>query len=171
MPAGVPRPYNPRKQAVVNAIMEDMTIGFREEDQDKPCVYKLHYTNKYLIIKGKTLGMSLFHFKKSYAYYIGYEHGEGGKTADTLYRSFYEHIRRNPGAIFTVEVICFGSPYQLLKAEQKALDAALKDKACQNSNIEAYMPKWRPQHGSYGGWIPKSAYLNFRKFMKRRNVL
>jgi hypothetical protein len=164
-----PRAYDPVKQLLANSLIEEMNIpihGF----EDAPCVYKLSYNSNYLIIKGKSLSGSLFMFKKGYSYYVGYDHGEATKHADTLYIKFYNAIKRNPGHTFSIEIIAYGTPYQLLKAEQLALDDAIYDDYCLNSNVFSYMPKWNPKTKNYGGWIPKSDFMNYKKYMKNTHL-
>jgi hypothetical protein len=165
---GIPRQYDAAKQAKVKATEAELDIPFTPLAPDS-CVYKLHYGGKYLIIKGENLPGSIFFFKKGYAYHVGYNQQEGDARSNKLYIAFYRHIQRHPGLQFSVEVITTGTPYQLLKAEQLTLDAALKDSRCLNSNLEAYMPQYRPKNKKYGGWISKGDYLNFRKWIKARN--
>lgn len=165
---GIPRLYDPVKQDKVKTIEAELDIPFIPLAPDR-CVYKLHYGNKYLIIKGENLPGSLFFFKKGYAYHVGYNQKESDDKSNKLYIAFYRHIQRHPGLQFNVEIIATGTPYQLLKSEQLALDAALKDSRCANSNLEAYIPQYRPKNKRYGGWISKGDYLNFRKWVKARN--
>lgn len=56
---------------------------------------------------------------------------------------------------------------ELLKAEQKALDAGRKDPACLNNNVLAYIPDYNESTGMYG-WIRKGAVLNFKNWLKNR---
>jgi hypothetical protein len=162
---GIPKLYDPRKQAKANSIEAELEIPFIPLTGESS-VYKLHYGSKYLIIKAENLPGSLFFFKKGYAYHVGYNQQEGDDRSNKLYIAFYRHIQRHPGLKFSVEIVAIGTPYQLLKAEQMALDAALKDTRCANSNLEAYMPQYRPKNKKYGGWISKGDYLNFRKWVK-----
>lgn len=165
---GIPRLYDPVKQAKVQITETELDIPFIPLTGESS-VYKLHYGNKYLIVKGENLPGSLFFFKKGYAYHVGYNQQEGDDRSNKLYIAFYRHIQRHPGLKFSVEIIATGTPYQLLKAEQMALDAATRDTKCLNSNIEVYMPQYRPKNKRYGGWISKGDYLNFRKWVKARN--
>lgn len=159
------RPYDPEKQLITQSLILDMDISI-EGLVDEKVVYKLFYNNKYIIIKGKSLSGSIFLFKKGFSYYIGYEHSEGSKHSDFLYVQFYEHIKTYPGHSFYISILSYGSPYELLKAEQIALNQAIHDKNCLNTNIDAYIPKWNPKSKMYGGWISKSAYMNYKKFLK-----
>lgn len=162
-----PRPYDPAKQLMAQSLMLEMDIPIKE-GADSPCVFFLYYGPKYVIIKSKTLQLAVDLFKKGYAYYIGYEH-KPGKQMPSIYQRIYEYMRKHPGQKFTIGTPIFSTPYPLLKLEQIALWANLKDNNCMNANIDAYIPRWNPKTKLYGGWIPKTAVMNFRKFVKRHH--
>ena len=138
------------------------------------CVYKLHYGDRYIIAKGKTLAGSLYLIEKGYAAFIA-----GGKLAskghghkewegkNTYYRRLYTYIQKNPGLLFRVEVLLEDSNgYNLLKKEQTELDAGIRDKRCLNSNVTSYIPQYRPTSKSYG-WISRAHVLCFKKYLKQ----
>ncbi len=140
------------------------------------CVYRLFYGDRYIIAKGKTLAGSIFLLQKGYAYFLvggggsGNElSGEGHKEADgknTFYFKFYRFVSKNPHLSSRIELIIeSNNGYQLLKNEQIALNKAIRDKKCLNSNIYAYIPQCRSKVGMYG-WISKAHYLNFKRFLK-----
>lgn len=56
---------------------------------------------------------------------------------------------------------------ELLKAEQRALDAGRNDPACLNNNVLAYIPDYNDETGMYG-WIRPGAVLNFKNWLKTR---
>jgi len=160
-----PRPYDAGKQLMTQSIMLEMDIPLEERMADKPCVFFLYYDRKYVIVKGKTLQLAVELFKKGYAYHIGYEHKEG-KHAPSIYQQMYEYIKKNPGHRFSIVTPVFDIPYRLLKHEQQTLWAHAREKNCLNANIDAYVPQWNSKTKLYGGWIPKTSVMNFRKFVK-----
>mgnify|MGYP000892593253 CR=1 FL=1 len=145
-------------------------------DQEvESCLYKLFCGKKYIIVKGKTLAGSVYLIQKGYAYFIagggrkGNKAGDGhkeGSGTNTYYFNFYKHIKKNPTQEVRIEIILeSNNPYQLLKIEQIELTKSFKDKNNLNNNITSYIPKYRTATKSYG-WIPKSAVLNYKKFLK-----
>lgn len=163
--------------------MSSRFFGINEIPVDiEACVYRLWYSDKYVIAKGKNLAGSIFLIQKGLAYFfagggkVGNDSvagikGEGhkeGQGKNTFYFQFYSFIKANAGREWKVEVV-FESDngYQLLKREQIELAAAIKDKKCLNSNVEAYIPKFRPKTAMYGDWIKPAHVLNFKKFLKQ----
>jgi hypothetical protein len=146
------------------------------------CVYRLWYGDKYVIVKGKNLAGSVFLIQKGLAYFIagggkaseqsaagvkgeGHKEGQG---KNTFYFQFYTHVKTNPSLNWQVEVIIESdNGYQLLKGEQIELAAAIADKRCLNSNVEAYIPKFRAKSSMYGDWIKPAHVLCFKKFLKQ----
>ncbi len=152
---------------------------FLDEDysENESCVYKLFYGERYVIIKAKVLAGSIFLFEKGYAAFIGAgggtgwgNGGQGQKEWDgtnTFYFKFYTYIHNNPGLKFRVEILLeTNDPYQLLKREEQELRRCMNDKKCYNSNITAYIPKFRSKTNSYG-WISKRNVADFRRFLSR----
>lgn len=146
------------------------------------CVYRLWYGDMYVIVKGKNLAGSVFLIQKGMAYFfagggrVGKDTpagkpGEGhkeGQGKNTFYFQFYSHVKTSPTLEWKVEVI-FESDngYQLLKREQQEIDASIRDKRCLNSNIVAYIPKFRAKSALYGDWIKPTHVLCFKKFLKQ----
>lgn len=146
------------------------------------CVYRLWYGDMYVIVKGKNLAGSVFLIQKGLAYFLAGggrvgnqtpsgKAGEGhreGQGKNTFYFQFYSHVKANPSLEWKVEVV-FESDngYQLLKREQIELAAAITDKRCLNSNVEAYIPKFRAKTFMYGDWIKPAHVLCFKKFLKQ----
>jgi hypothetical protein len=147
------------------------------------CVFKLYYGDRYVIVKGKTLAGSIFLIEKGYAYFLeggqgtgtnsGMEkkNGPGHKEGDgknTFYFQFYSYIKDHPGLPWHIEMILESdNGYQLLKAEQLALNAAISDKKCLNNNVEAYLPKLNLKTRMYG-WIERKDVASFRRLLKRK---
>lgn len=143
------------------------------------CIYKLYYGPYYVIIKGKTLTGSIYLFERGYAAFMaaggGIGRGKqlGGKGQEewegknTFYYKFYKMIYYNPGFEFKVEVLLESNDgYQLLKHEEIELSKCIRDKKCLNSNVTAYIPKFRKSTNSYG-WISKRQVADFRRFLSK----
>ncbi len=147
------------------------------------CVYKLYYGDVYVIVKGKTLSGSIYLIEKGYAYFVAggggsqdnlhpsekrKEFGEGqkeGTTNNTFYWQFYTYMQHNPNLNGRIEIILeSNNAYQLLKAEEMALEKAIKDRNCLNNNVHAYIPK-KKKDGMYG-WIKPTWVLNYKRFLK-----
>lgn len=146
------------------------------------CIYRLWYGDKYVIVKGKNLAGSIFLIQKGLAYFFagGGKVGNGtpagiageghkeGQGKNTFYFQFYTHVKENPGLEWKAEVVMESdNGYQLLKREQIELMLSIKDKRCLNSNVEAYIPKFRSKTSLYGDWIKPAHVLCFKKYLKR----
>jgi len=155
------------------------------------CVFRLWYGDKYIIAKGRTLGGTVFMIQKGLAYFLygggrtreskdgirsavgvfGEGHKEGqGKS--TFYFQFFEHYQKNTHKFQHLAwhidlILASDNGYQLLKREQIELEAAMRDKKCLSSNVQAYIPAFRKETGMYGGWIKKAHVMNFKKYLKR----
>ena len=123
------------------------------------CVFRLSYGGKFIIVKGKTLTGSLFQVQKGYTWF-------DEKMDGALYAHFYRHIKNNPNKKFTVRVLLHSlNPYNLLKREQKELDAGKYNPNMLNNSQEAYIPVYNESTGKHG-WIDKVHILNFQKYLK-----
>jgi len=132
----------------------------------KPSVYKLSFEGKYVIIKAKDHSQSISVIQKSLNQFLRgseFQHEKGN-----LYYHFFYFVSKKKKGEFLVEcIIESDSAYELLKAEQIELDKSKKDKSCLNNATQAYIPQFKEETGMYG-WIPKSAVLNFKKWLKNR---
>src|SRR5438105_10049792 len=102
----------------------------------KACVYKLLYDGRYVIIKAMEIENSATKIQKS----INQDMREmaGQRKPDNLYAHLYKYVEENPEKEFKYEILLESeSAYQLLVAEQKALNKARKDSKCLNNNTEA----------------------------------
>lgn len=134
------------------------------------CVYKLYYGDRYIINKCQQLAPSLYMLQNGYANYIAYEVTPFDQKKNKLYLNFYEYIKKHPDLPFRLEILMQSdNPYQILKAEQIALNKAINDKKCLNSELVIYIPKWRPETKTWGSWIKNSHMLNFKKFLKNHS--
>jgi len=161
----------------VNALSEEIMISLRKNLPETSGVYKLFYGDRYVIVKGKTVSGSLFLIVKGYAYFLFGGQGTGnglqepyGKGrqlnvgANEFYWPLYSYIKNHPGQTWRLErILIDDSGYQLLKAEQEALDAAQGDKKCLNSNRDAYIPKQNAKTGMYG-WISAREVGSFNRY-------
>jgi hypothetical protein len=130
------------------------------------CVYKLHYNGMYLIEKCKTLPVSVQKLQNGLNAFI--KGTEKGRRGYNLAYRFFSYILWNEGHEVTVEVILESkNPYQLLKAEQIALDEAKSDPNCLNLSFDAYIPVHTQVNG-VGSWINRGYYLNFCIWKKKR---
>ena len=140
------------------------------------CVYKVWHGEKYLIIKAKNLAGSIYLLEKGYASYIAQGGGQGRNRSgagqnewdgvNTYYIQFYKWVYDHPSKISRIEVILeTNNTYELLKMEHIQLKNSFSDKKCLNSNLEAYIPKYRVKTQSYG-WINKGSVLAFKKYIK-----
>jgi hypothetical protein len=140
------------------------------------CVYKIFHGRKYLIIKAKNLASSIYLLEKGFASYIaqgggkGRDRGGAGQNewdgVNTYYMQFYKWVYDHPDKESKIEVLIESdNAYELLKTEQIELRKAMRDKKCLNSNLNAYIPKYRTKSASYG-WIDKGSVLAFKKYLK-----
>lgn len=132
-------------------------------------VFRLTYAGKYIIVKGRTLAGSLFLIDKGYEWFTPKK-----ATNETLYKHFYNHIKRHPGKRFRCRVLLKSkNHYSLLKREQTELDKARFDPKCLNNNIESYIPQQSDITGDFG-WIPKrsvSIFMNYLQSKQRAAIL
>jgi hypothetical protein len=129
-----------------------------------PCVYKLSFNDRYVIVKAKESHKSIEAIQKALNQFM--RHSESQRKPQNLYYHFFSYVESKQEGIFTIETIKESdNPYELLKTEQESLWASVNDKKCLNNNTEAYIPEYNEETGMYG-WIPKSSALNFQKWLK-----
>lgn len=127
------------------------------------CVYKLWYSERYIIVKAKTLLRSVQTIEVDLGYFF-----KGREKEKNLYHDFYIHIECSPDQDFKIEVILQSdNPYELLKAEYIALEQGYSDINCMNKIFEPYVPKATQKNGKKS-WINRGYYLNFMQWKKRR---
>lgn len=132
----------------------------------KPCIYKLSFNGKYILVKAKDLRQSIATIQKSLNQFL--RGSEFQQRKDGVYYHFFDHVRNTESGTFEVECILESdSPYLLLKEEQIQLDAHQADTNFLNNSTQAYIPLYNEETEQYG-WIPKSAVLNFKKWLKNR---
>lgn len=142
------------------------TISMYADNDVNFVVYKLTYAGKYIIIKGKSLAGSLIILVDTMS---SFDKKNKDRFKEHLYTHLYNHIlETNPPGRFRIKIIATAgkktSFYELLKAEQKELDAARYDQNCLNNQIEAYIPKFNESTGMYG-WLPASDVMNFQRWL------
>lgn len=161
----------------VNNLSEAIMESLRKNLPETSGVYKLFYGDRYVIVKGKTVAGSLFLIVKGYAYFLFGGQGTGnglqepfGKGrrlnvgANEFYWPLYTYIKKHPGLTWHMErILIDDNGYNLLRAEQDALDAAQGDKKCLNTNKEAYIPKKNEKTGMHG-WISAASVGAFNRF-------
>jgi hypothetical protein len=90
----------------------------------------------------------------------------GVNNPDGLYFHLYNHVKKNPGKDFMVEILLESdNAYELLKFEQAELNKGIKDRSFLNNQTAAYIPAYNEDEKAYG-WIPPHAVLNFRNWLK-----
>jgi hypothetical protein len=137
-------------------------------------VVKINYGRAYVIAKFKKQIQGLQTLENTIAAFIrGNEPNQS-----SIYYHLLMYVKRNPGNTFKVEPIMENIPargdreavvhtaYELLTAEQTALDMAKKDSHCLNNNTRAYIPMYNEESGMYG-WISKADALNFKKWYQK----
>ena len=130
-----------------------------------PCLYRLAFNDKYVLVKAKECQKSIEAIQKALNQFM--RHSELQRNPENLYYHFFSFISRHQKGTFEVKVLLESdNAYELLKAEQLALNEARKDKNCLNNATEAYIPAYNEATETYG-WISKSAVLNFRKWLKQ----
>lgn len=128
-------------------------------------VFKLFCGDRYIIHKGKSLATGIFFLQKGYGYFIAYEHYKDLKLNPDYYKKFYDYIRRNPDKPFKVEIIKTSlDAYEVLVAEQLALNENIKDKKMFNNNLQAYVPKFNEKTGLYN-WITVDQVNRFYSYL------
>lgn len=142
--------------------MLENLIGKYKDNDVSEVVYRLSYSGKFIIIKGKTLAGSLIIIANTFDQY------ESGSQRFTyhLYRFLYEHYIANECGRFRIKTIAKKGPkvdqYQLLRREQMELDRNRYNPRCLNNSIESYIPLFNKKTNMYG-WIEKDAAMNFKK--------
>lgn len=130
---------------------------------DTPCIVKINYGKKYVIVKCLSQPGALKNIEDSLNAYF-----RGGKNNETgLYYFLFEYVKKHPEETFTVETLLKSdSPYELLKREQEELDAGRFKMALLNNQLTAYIPAYNEDKRMYG-WIPPAAVLNFNNWLKK----
>lgn len=169
----------------VNELSEQIMQNLRRNLPESSGVYKIFYGDKYLVVKGKTISGSLFLLVKGYGYFLYGGQGSGNKAEEIgngrkltvgvneHYWKFYSYVKTHPKLEWRLEIILRSdSGYRLLRAEQEALDAGVKDKNMLNSNVQAYIPKLREANKekhtlAMYGWLTPQAVTRFLNWQNR----
>lgn len=129
-------------------------------------VVKLFYGDKkYVVVKSKDEFPSLKAIESQLAAFL-----RGGKqNPGSMYIHLFNYVKENPGQVFTVTpILPYGTPYELLQAEQTALNEGKNNPDMLNNNSDAYIPQFNEDTGQYG-WISKADVMNFKKWLRRKN--
>lgn len=130
----------------------------------KSCVYKLFCHDRYVIIKAKDHEQSVQGIQKALNQFL--RNSELQRSPTNLYYHFFTYVAKQKESKFIVEILKESeNAYDLLVSEQISLNVSRKDKKCLNNNVDAYIPAFNDTTNTYG-WIPKNAYLNFKKWLK-----
>ena len=136
------------------------------------CVYKINYTDKYIVVMAKSVYRSIDSINQDIERY--HKGINESFNKNNLYSKFYSYIIDNPGAKFSVELILStNNAYQLLKCCQMELDKGRIDDNCLNSIFSPYINKEiqkplnkRKTHW----WINRGSYLNFCRWKKLHSL-
>lgn len=133
---------------------------------ETPCIVKITYGLKYIIVKCMSQPASLKTIENALNAYI-----RGGKNnPNGMYYFLYEYVKKHPGLDFHVETIFAStSGYQLLCREQEELDKGRSGKKMLNNQLEAYIPAYNQEKKMYG-WIPPVDVMNFRNWRKKHKA-
>lgn len=160
--------HDPNKKEIADSMnwgIEEMIKGYPET----PAVYKFYYGEAFLICKSKSLSGGIYQLQKMYGYYIAYDHTPHDDIGN-YNAQFYEYIKRNPDLKFRVEVILQSeSAYDLLIAEQNALDQYGRNKKCKNSNVDAYVNKFNEKTGMYN-WMSADDVERFYESISKPSI-
>lgn len=151
----------------MNVVLTD------EQAEVGSCVYKLTVSGKYLIVKAKSLESSLFFIDKGFQAFLmrgGQRRGmvncgkgqKEGDTNNTFYMPLYKLLKKNVNAPVSVEILLESDDaFELLKCEHEALNLAIRDKKCINTNVKAYIPVFNEKTQMYN-WISKEDVDKFK---------
>ncbi len=130
---------------------------------ERGCVFKLFWGEKYVIVKCKYFARARTLIETGLKYFLKNNHH------DNLYHKLFLHIKNTPFNTFNVEFLFKrDNPYELLKNEQIELDKSCTDNNCLNTSFEAYIPKYTQVNGKKS-WINRGYYLNFHQWLKKRH--
>lgn len=129
-----------------------------------PAVVKLRYGHVYVIVKCMRISQAMKNIENSVnAFARG-----GSNNPAGLYHHLLNYVAKHPDNDFKVETLLESdNAYLLLKREQEELDKGRKDPKFLNNQVTAYIPAYDEAKEAYG-WIPKSAVLNFQRYLKQR---
>jgi len=119
--------------------MNKFSIGeLPETDNDKPVLYKVYFSDKYYLHKGKLLADSLTRFLDDVF------RGIRGKKYPESYSEVVKHCLKYPSMYkVTVEVVFNGEPGKLLKKESALYKTMKTDANCLLlPQSEPYKPEW-----------------------------
>jgi hypothetical protein len=147
-------------------MLDNLIEKHKAKDIDE-VVYKLSYSGKFIIVKGKTLAGSLIIINNTYLQYTK----DNNRFKGHLYKHLYDHYNDNPSGRFRIKVLAKTDKkidqYKLLKREQMELDRLRYDPSCLNNELEAYIPLYNELADTYG-WLNKSAVMNFKRYLSSK---
>lgn len=155
------RATRPTKDKKINpiaiAVSESLLNSITES------VFRLYCNEKYVIIKGKSLGGSLKMVHAALENFSKKDRAEW--PVDHLYYHLIGYILDQTEEIeYSASLLAMTSnPYDLLKMEQMQLWENSNDPNCLNNSFDAYIPEYREDLGTYG-WINRGQYAAFMKW-------
>jgi hypothetical protein len=146
-------------------MLEHLISKYTDRRRDKKeVVYKLTYSGKFIIVKGKTLCGSLTIISNTFKQYKE----DNKRFRGHLYRHLYDHFKANDCGRFRFKTLARVNSktdqYKLLKREQMELDKNRHNPKCLNNATEVYIPLYDEITDMYG-WLNRSAVMNFKKWL------
>lgn len=126
-------------------------------------VFRLYCNEKYVIVKGKSLGGSLKQINIAIGNFAKKDRSDW--EIDHLYYHFIGYILSlEEEPVYSASLLALSTnPYKLLKIEQIELWENQKDPNCLNNTSDAYIPNYNEETGMYG-WINRGQYAAFMKW-------
>lgn len=147
-------------------MLDNLIKKYKNKDVNQ-VVYKLSYSGKFIIVKGKTLAGSLIIISNTYQQYKN----DSKRFDNHLYKHLYEHFRLNECGRFRIKTIAKKgikiSQYTLLKKEQMELDRNRYNPKCLNNSVETYIPQFNDSTDMYG-WLERSDVMNFKRWLSSK---
>lgn len=138
----------------------------KEKPTDLYACFILYVGRKYFIVKAKSclwVEQHLNKLLKSYA--------TSGIDSKDLYFPIVKQIFNTGYYDLQVEFICQSeNPYEVIKAEYRALRLHYGKSLCLNKNKLPYVPKYNPTTKMHG-WLTVNQFLNYCKLIKNDDLL
>lgn len=147
-------------------MLDNLIKKYKDNDVNE-VVYKLSYSGKFIIVKGKTLAGSLIIISKTYLQYKQ----DSKRFTGHLYKHLYDHFKANESGRFRIKTLAKkgrkSSQYDVIKREQMELDRNRYNPLCLNNQLEAYIPLYNPSTDSYG-WLDRITVMNFKRWLSSK---
>lgn len=147
-------------------MLDNLIKKYKNKDVNQ-VVYRLSYSGKFIIVKGKTLAGSLIIISNTFQQYKE----DSKRFTNHLYRHLYDHFKANECGRFRIKTITKKGlkidQYVLLKREQMELDKNRYNPKCLNNSVEIYIPQFNDSTNMYG-WLERSDVMNFKRWLSSK---